>query len=442
MKNIRVSLYIVGLWMVLAGCATAYEERQEADIELTDTAVTDAEGTDDMNEGEEVPEELEHSTDAVMGEGETREETESQKTVYDAPYTGEPIELERVFSDIAFDQPLYLTYAPGDDKAVYIVEKTGQVKRISYVEEAEDTTVTAETYLDLSDIVSTSGSEKGLLGLAFHPDYATNGEAYVNYTQGNKSVIARYTNGDAATGTQVLTFDQPYDNHNGGQLVFGPDGYLYIGTGDGGGAGDPAENAQNLKTFPGSILRIDVNNTEGDSAYAIPEDNPLVGNTEGFLEEIYAYGFRNPWRFSYDPYRNRFIVADVGQDAREEIDLLTGGGNYGWPRMEGTATYKPNAQVADETLINPVWEYEHPVGGSITGGYVVKGPEEEALTGLYIYGDFVSGLVWGLWWDAEDAPTHYLLAESGMNIASFGQGPSGDVYIIDFSGGIYKIGLE
>lgn len=443
-QRLKYGVYMFILVVILAGCATDNDEEGQTDgQDISEEALENQEpenpqGTENPQDDQEQDDPQESPSSEETGD--SGEKEEPMMTIFDYPYAGEPVILNPVFEAISFDQPLYLTHAPGDEEAVYIVEKTGKIKRIILATDSQE--ATPEIYLDLSDVVSADGSEKGLLGLAFHPDYETNGEAYVNYTQGNVSIIAKYINGDPSTATEVLTFEQPYDNHNGGQMVFGPEGYLYIGTGDGGGAGDPAGNAQNLQTLPGSILRIDVNASDAEQAYAIPEDNPYAGNEEGYMEEIYAYGFRNPWRFSYDPYRDQFVIADVGQDAWEEINLLEKGGNYGWPMKEGTHDYAPNEQMKDKDLIDPVWEYEHPVGRSITGGYVVEGPMDNPLTGLYIYGDFVTGLLWGLWWDENGTASHYLLSETGRNIASFGQGPQDNIYLIDFSGGIYMIGLE
>ena len=304
----------------------------------------------------------------------------------------------------------------------------------------------ASVFLDLRDRIDAGGNEKGLLGLAFHPDYKNNGYLYVNYTTADSTVIARYTRSpdnpmtaDPASEEVLLTFKQPYSNHNGGQLAFGPDGYLYIGTGDGGSGGDPQNNAQNTASYLGKILRIDVDRPSNGKTYGIPADNPYAGNTQGNVEEIYAVGMRNPWRFSFD--QNGILwVGDVGQDTMEEIDQVKNGGNYGWSVMEGTLTYKdvPGADTA--AMIPPIWEYKHNGQDEcITGGYVYASDKLPDLKGRYIYGDYVSGRIWALWPDASGKVQNQELLQTGLNISSFGLDADGDLLIVDLAGKLYRL---
>jgi glucose/arabinose dehydrogenase len=351
------------------------------------------------------------------------------------------LELAEAYPDLTFEKPLYFSVAEDESGLAYVVEQTG---KILVFEDRADATE-ASVFLDLSDRIDTGGTEKGLLGLAFHPDYKNNGYLYVDYTDEEGSVIARYTRraenpmeADPESEQILLTFDQPYENHNGGQLNFGPDGYLYIGTGDGGSGGDPQNNAQNLASYLGKILRIDVDSPAGGRAYAVPADNPFAGNEQGQLEEIYAYGLRNPWRFSFDG-DGTLWVADVGQDAMEEIDQVQNGGNYGWSIMEGTLDYKDIPGVDKSALIPPVWEYGHDQGESITGGYVYEGGQIPDLAGRYIYGDFVSGRIWALWADENGQMQNRELLASDLNIASFGLDAEGEIRIVDLSGRIYRL---
>ena len=350
------------------------------------------------------------------------------------------LELTEAYPDLTFEKPLYFT-APNDESGLaYVVEQTGKI----LVFEDRADAAEASVFLDLSDRIDTGGTEKGLLGLAFHPDYKNNGYLYVDYTNGEGTVIARYARraenpmeADPKSEQILLEFDQPYENHNGGQLNFGPDGYLYIGTGDGGSGGDPQNNAQNLASYLGKILRIDVDRTESGRAYAIPSDNPFAGNEQGQLEEIYAYGLRNPWRFSFDG-NGILWAADVGQDAMEEIDQVQSGGNYGWSAMEGTLDYKDVPGVETDALIPPVWEYGHDQGESVTGGYVYEGERIADLAGRYIYGDFVSGRIWALWADENGQMQNAELLASDLNIASFGLDAEGEIRIVDLAGRIYR----
>jgi glucose/arabinose dehydrogenase len=237
----------------------------------------------------------------------------------------------------------------------------------------------------------------------------------------------------------ILSFDQPYSNHNGGHLEFGPDGYLYIATGDGGSGGDPLGHAQNRQTFHGNILRIDIDSRGPQGSYAIPPDNPFAGNSEGYLEEIYAYGLRNPWRFSFDPLTGLLWAGDVGQNAVEEINIIEKGKNYGWNIMEGSQCFNPPTGCDSTGLAMPVYEYLHPLGRSITGGYVYRGSELPLLEGAYVYADFVSGLIWALWYQEGEVQTNYTIADTNLMISSFGEDDNHELYFTAFDGRVYKL---
>ncbi len=297
-----------------------------------------------------------------------------------------------------------------------------------------------------------SGSEQGLLGLAFHPNYATNGKYYVNYTDGSGDTrVVEFlvsSNPDSASSTerQVLFVDQPYSNHNGGHLEFGPDGKLYVGLGDGGSGGDPQGNGQRLSTLLGKMLRIDV---DAGTPYAVPSDNPFVGRA-GARGEIWSYGLRNPWRYSFDSETGDMWIGDVGQDAWEEVDYEPagqGGRNYGWNRMEGSHCYPAGSSCDPSGFVLPIAEYDHRAGCSITGGYVYRGTALPELRGTYFYGDYCTGLVRSLRLvgsgPAESRDwTSALRTRSGgaMDaLSSFGVDSKGELHLVLLSGEIYKL---
>lgn len=342
----------------------------------------------------------------------------------------------------AITNPVELT-APNDGtNRIFVVSVKGTI----HVFANDAATATKSTFLDISSKVTASG-EMGLLGLAFSPDYKTNGYFYVNYVRRNpgiETVIARYkvsagnpNQADASSEEILLTFAQPFENHKGGKLAFGNDGYLYIATGDGGSGGDPNRNGQNKNTLLGKILRIDVNNRGTGTAYAIPGDNPFKGvaNTR---EEIYAYGLRNPWRFSFDKTTGWLWAADVGQDKFEEIDIIEKGGNYGWVTMEGNDCYSGNCDKTGLAL--PVYTYDHTVGKSITGGYVCRDKSLPGLAGRYVYGDYVSGSVWALTVNNKTVTANDLIGKvNGGTLSSFGEDSNGGLYILNYSDGkVYK----
>jgi glucose/arabinose dehydrogenase len=300
----------------------------------------------------------------------------------------------------------------------------------------DGSTVLPTPFLDLTGQVSCCG-ERGLLGLAFHPHYAQNGRFYVYYTDPSGTItLARYSVSanpnvaDPGSAAVLLTQAHPQTNHNGGQLQFGPDGFLYIGIGDGGGAGDVPNNAQNLGVLLGKILRIDV---DGGSPYAIPASNPFVGNPAA-RHEIWDFGLRNPWRFSFDRMTGELIIGDVGQDTEEEVDAEPPGGggrNYGWRRMEGTLCFNPSTGCNDGTLTLPVLEYDHSLGCAITGGYRYRGLSFPSLDGVYLYGDFCSGRLWGATESAGTWSTEPIM-DSPYSISTFGEDERGHLYLADY----------
>ena len=346
-----------------------------------------------------------------------------------------------------FNQPLGIVHA-GDDR-LFIVEQRGLIKIID-----GDENVLETPFLDLSDQVSQSGFERGLLGLAFHPDYSENGYFFVNYTRqsdGN-TVVSRFSvgdnNPDAAdpeSEIQLFTVDQPFSNHNGGQLLFGPDGYLYIALGDGGSAGDPQNNAQDLTTMLGKMLRIDVEVDE-DGGYSIPDDNPFV-NDANALDEIWAYGLRNPWRNSFDRLTGDFWIGDVGQNEREEINLQeagsTGGENYGWRCYEGNLAYNTDGCPGEEKVVFPVYDYPHAVSGctgSVTGGYVYRGAMYNGLFGEYLFADYCTGKLYHISPTAEGFEGEELGEYDATEYTTFGEDRHGELYIaLSGAGEINKV---
>ncbi|MEM1339507.1 MAG: PQQ-dependent sugar dehydrogenase [Bacteroidota bacterium] len=345
------------------------------------------------------------------------------------------IALVNAFPALSFNQPLDLQ-APNDGTdRIFVVEKGGRIQVFPNDGDVAD----FSTFLDISANLSTA-SEQGLLGLAFHPDFSLNGQFYVHYSPNTAtSRIARFTADpgantiDVATEQILIDIPQPETNHNGGQLAFGPDGLLYIAIGDGGGAGDPDNHAQNRSNLLGTILRIDVDNPSNGLNYGIPSTNPFLGNSN-IREEIFAYGLRNPWRMSFDLQTGALWTGDVGQGALEEINIIASGGNFGWKLFEGTSCFSGDCDTAG--LVAPIFEYGRNNGDlSITGGYVYRGNNLPALQGKYVYGDFVSGRIWTL---DTDGSNNQLLSSSGLSIASFGTDSNQELYVCAFfDGAIY-----
>lgn len=356
-----------------------------------------------------------------------------------APPVPSSILLENPYPNLpSFTSPLAMYMAPGDSSYWYVVQQAGQV--IRFQNDAAVNTTT--TFVDIDDSRLVSGSETGLLGMAFHPNFSSNGYVYLSYTSpGLVSRISRFNldnSGqalDPASEQIILTVPQPYSNHNGGQIMFGPDGYLYIGLGDGGSGGDPLGHGQNTNTLLGAMLRIDVG--DGSSGtYTIPADNPFA--VSGGKKEIFAYGLRNPWRWSFDRNTGELWLGDVGQGAYEEIDIITNGANFGWNIMEGAHCYDP-ANCNQSGLTLPVAEYDHSQGFSVTGGYVYRGTDITFLQGQYIYGDYGTGRIWALEKTGQNQYTSTELLDTTLNIASFAEDHNGEIYVVNLLGSISKI---
>lgn len=355
------------------------------------------------------------------------------------PGPGDSAALQLVTSGLS--SPVFVTTPPGDTARLFVVEQSGAIRVVRH------DSLLPTAFLDLSGHIA-SGGERGLLSVAFHPNYAVNGHFYVYFTNPAGDIrVVRYTVSgsaniaDSTSGDTILkAFHETNDNHNGGLLLFGPDGKLYAGLGDGGAGGDPPGNGQNLDTLLAKILRIDV---DAGSPYAIPVDNPFV-STAGARPEIWLYGLRNPWRFSFDRTTGDLYIGDVGQNLYEEVDVLTagspGGENLGWKVMEGKHCFE--ASSCNMTgLVLPVVEYGHSDGCAVTGGYVYRGTKVPGLSGLYLYGDYCNGWVRSFRYasggatENRDWPT---LGVSG-GLSSFGQGASGELYITSLSGSLYRI---
>jgi hypothetical protein len=359
-----------------------------------------------------------------------------------------PIVLKEAFPNLTFNRPVDLQHAGDNTDRIFIVEQRGVISVFQNDSETNDKAV----FLNIESKVNDQGNEEGLLGLAFHPDYENNGFFFVNYTAASprRTVISRFqvsasdpNIANESSELVILEIPQPFSNHNGGQLSFGPDGFLYIASGDGGSGGDPQNHGQRLETLLGAILRIDIEAQDNGRNYAIPADNPFVNNQEGFREEIYAYGLRNPWRFSFDSQTDALWTADVGQNRAEEIDMITKGGNYGWRTMEGFNCFNPSSGCNQEGLILPIWEYTHTNGDrSVTGGFVYCGTEVSELQGLYVYADFVSGRIWTLDFSDLDKPVNNELMRANFPISSFGIDQSDELFLCGFDGKIYKFGYE
>jgi glucose/arabinose dehydrogenase len=366
--------------------------------------------------------------------------------------------LRQVASGIG--NPTDIQNASDGSGRLFFVRQTGQIMVW------KNNVVLPTPFLNISNLI-VAGGERGLLGLAFHPDYRNNGLFYVNYTRSidGATVVARYSRSatdpdvaDPLSATILLTIAQPFANHNGGALRFGPDGYLYIATGDGGSGNDPQNNAQNLTSLLGKMLRIDVNTRTGQLSYGIPPDNPFVGSPQpGVRTEIWAYGLRNPWRFSFDRVSGDLFIGDVGQSAREEIDFVragSGGGmNFGWRVMEGTlCTDLPGDPPCNPSNFTPpIVDYDHDQGCSVTGGYLYRGsavPElkltsppatGQLFNGVYVYGDYCSGTIWRISATASGGVSNSVLLSSGLRITTFGEDENGEIYVADSgTGKIYK----
>lgn len=365
------------------------------------------------------------------------------------PPGGLATDVQRVFDQISFSSPVALMQAPRDNSRWFAVEQSGIIRVFDNDQNVVQANV--DVFVDISGRVTSEG-ERGLLGMAFHPDFATNGQVYLSYTGGGTltSIISRFTvnsvtgNLDANSEFPILTVPQENSNHNGGNIAFGPnDGFLYIGFGDGGGGGDPNERAQDTNYILGSMVRLDVDSA---SPYAIPMLNPFSAFTncvDGMgtmpCPEIYAWGFRNPWRFSFDSQTGELWVGDVGQSSWEEIDRVELGMNYGWDEREGAHCFEPPSGCSLNN-VDPITEYDHSVGFSVTGGYVYRGTAIPDLQGYYVFGDYGSGRIWGIPATSAQGVAPTELDDTSLSISSFAQGEDGELYALDYAGGgIYQI---
>jgi uncharacterized repeat protein (TIGR03806 family) len=364
------------------------------------------------------------------------------------------VTLQRQWSGLTFNQPIYMTQAPGNNTEWYVVERGGKIRALP-----ENATTNGQSR-DFATVTVNAGGEGGLLGFAFHPEWPARREAYLSYTRnavagdpppptcpnsGNAftSVVARFqsTNGGASLNVgpaDLIKVAQPYSNHNGGTIQFGPDGMLYFGLGDGGSGDDPCAAGQNLGMLLGKMLRVDVGN--GTGGYVVPPDNPFVG-TAGARPEIWALGFRNPFRWSFDQASGEMWVGDVGQNVFEEIDRVVKGGNYGWKTCEGFHRRGSTSMLCNTPgLIDPIVEHSRADARSITGGYVYRGSAMPSLVGTYIYGDFETGNIWALLYDTDNRPAPKLIATvDPQTLVAFGQGNDGEVYTVQISGAISKL---
>jgi len=349
------------------------------------------------------------------------------------------ITLVPVFNALTFQRPIQVTHAGDGSNRLFVIEQRGRVVVFPNRADVES----HDVFLDIRERVFMGHNEEGLLAIAFHPNYAENGRFYVWYSAGDRSarrtVLSRFTvseddpnKADADSEVILLEVDQPWGNHNGAMVLFGPDGYLYVSIGDGGAANDPHNHGQNLQTLLGTIIRIDVNREGEDTPYAIPADNPFIDRDDA-RDEIWAYGLRNVWRMSFDRETGDLWAADVGQNAWEPVYVINRGENYGWNITEGSQPFRRGVEP-DQPMVDPVVEYSHRQGQSITGGYVYRGSANERLKGAYIYGDYVSGRIWALRYE-DGAVTAYrevFDAPRRPHITSFGEDEAGELYLCAF----------
>ncbi|MGE3315907.1 MAG: sorbosone dehydrogenase family protein [Planctomycetaceae bacterium] len=361
-----------------------------------------------------------------------------------------PLVTKRAFPELKFNRPLGLTHANDGTNRCFVIGQLGTI----YVFPNDQKVEEAETFLDIKKnvVYTDKENEEGLLGLAFHPKYKENGQFFVYYTPTNTephtTVVSRFTvskddpnKADAASEEVLISIPQPYWNHKGGTIVFGPDGYLYIGLGDGGKGGDPHGNGQNMQTLLGKILRIDVDHKDDGLQYAIPKDNPYAGQSDKARPEIWASGVRNIWRMSFDRETGKLWAGDVGQDLWEEINIIERGGNYGWKLREGMHAFGPEGSGPLPYLIDPIFEYEHTIGKSITGGHVYRGKKLPMLVGAYLYADYVSGKIWALRYDEKEQRViaNHSIPSDNLPVMSFGEDQDGEVYFTTTFGTLNQI---
>ncbi len=361
--------------------------------------------------------------------------------------------MTNAFPNLSFTRPVYLTHAGDGEDQIYVLEQRGRILSFPNDRQVEE----AETFLDIREQVFMGHNEEGLLALDFHPNYRENGYFYVWYSANDprRTVLSRFTRSsdqahraDPDSEKVILEVEQPWGNHNGATVKFGPDGYLYVSIGDGGHAGDPRNYSQNNESLLGTIIRIDVDRPGEDKPYSIPDDNPFVDD-DSARDEIWAYGLRNVWRMSFDRETGDLWAADVGQNAWEAVYVIaTPGGNYGWNIREGSQPFRTRS--AETTLLDPVIEYSHRQGRSITGGYVYRGKQIESLRGAYVYGDYVTGRIWAITYEDGRVTSHrqILRGDRRPHISSFGEDAAGEIYILAFDridgreGTIYRFRSE
>lgn len=363
------------------------------------------------------------------------------------PLLSQAVLVEDEWSEVFVPRILNLTFV--DESQALALSQEGEIYRLDLTQSP----ISQEVVLDLSDEIGVSAGERGLLGLAVHPDYPMDPRIFINHTESDPSLttVVRSFEIDPedlmpipGSDVELLRYAQPFDNHNGGHITFGPDGYLYISSGDGGSSGDPMNNAQDTSSWLGKILRIDVDGSGGGLAYDIPEDNPFVGGAG--RDEIYAWGVRNPWRFSFDRETGEFWAADVGQGAWECIHVIQNGKNYGWRILEGSHCFMPSSGCDSTGLELPIFEYNHSQGDrSITGGYMYRGKKQPLLYRKYVYGDFVSGRIWALEVtpDALQVVSNEELMNTDINVSAFAEDLEGEVYVLTYgSGGVRRLVVE
>lgn len=353
------------------------------------------------------------------------------------------LQVTRSFPNLSFRELTNLMQVNEEKDRIFVTEQAGLIR----VFPNDNQVLSADVFLDIRDRVSTNGNEEGLLGLAFHPEFRETGYFYVYYSSSSprRSIVSQFQSDlrnpnrvDPRTEFILMEIAQPFSNHNGGQIAFGPDGYLYISVGDGGHKGDPQNNGQNLGTLLGTILRIDVDELSNEQNYGIPPDNPFV-KVDGAREEIWAYGLRNPWRFSFDKSTGSLFAGDVGQNDWEEIDVIRKGLNYGWNVMEGSHCFSPQTDCVTTGLEFPTVEYPQSEGCAVVGGHFYQGSELPSLSGAYVYGDHCSGKIWTLHFNGQSVIDHDMLIDSDLSITSFGQDLTGNLYILTRNDGIFSI---
>lgn len=368
----------------------------------------------------------------------------------------EHVAIERAFPRLRFDRPVFLGGASDSTGRIFVVEQAGVIKVFDPSEHADDSlgstagdqNTSAQVFLDIRNRVSRRGNEEGLIGLAFHPDYKNNGQFFVHYSSSvndQTGILSRFqvssnnpNQADPNSEEVILTQSQPYRNHNGGAIAFGPDGYLYVSLGDGGLANDPHGHGQNLETWLGSILRIDIDKTAEGKNYAVPADNPFI-DVENAKPELWAVGLRNVWRMAFDRKTGDLWAGDVGQDKWDEVDLIKRGENYGWNRFEADADFNKKTELTVGEHAAPIASYGRQWGISITGGCVYRGKQFPELDGSYFYGDYVSGNLWRVQKDSNGEYQNELVRRTGRSISAFGEDDDGEVYLLSFDGGVYRI---